>query len=89
MENVRTLTESQEQSNLPPWTTADAPRDFIENLLGAIVGVELKVSRLDGKWKLSQNRSAADRDGVIAGLVKTGSQDALAMAAIMRGESPA
>jgi transcriptional regulator len=51
-----------------PWKVSDAPGSFIEHMLDAIVGLELPISRLDGKWKVSQNRPAEDRAGVVAGL---------------------
>jgi len=51
-----------------PWSVSDAPADYVERLLAAIVGVELHVTRVDAAAKLSQNRNAADRAGVIAGL---------------------
>ena len=57
----------------------DAPDDYVQQMLRAIVGIEIAVDRLVGKWKLSQNRSAADRAGVVAGL-QAGGADAQAMA---------
>ena len=55
-----------------PWSVDDAPRAFLEGQLRAIVGVELVVSRIEAKAKLSQNRSAADVEGVLAGLRERG-----------------
>ena len=72
LENVTALTESQENLREAPWRVADAPAEFIRNMLAAIVGVELTITRLEGKWKASQNRTAADRRGVIEGLEKLG-----------------
>jgi transcriptional regulator len=54
-------------------------------MLGAIVGIEVELTSLQGKWKVSQNRSAADRDGVAAGLESLGGDEARAMAAAVRG----
>jgi transcriptional regulator len=51
-----------------PWQVGDAPGDFIDAMLKAIVGIELPIARLEGKWKVSQNRPAEDRAGVVAGL---------------------
>lgn len=62
------LTRSQEQRRLQPWSLSDAPEDYIAGMTRAIVGVEIPIARLEGKWKLSQNRPEADRAGVIAGL---------------------
>jgi transcriptional regulator len=84
LENVRSLTERQEAASEKPWRIADAPADFIEGLLKAIVGVELAIAKLEGKWKVSQNRPAADREGVIAGLQGLDSADAREMAALVK-----
>lgn len=62
------LTRSQEKSRLLPWSVADAPADYLANLMKAIVGIEIPISRMEGKWKLSQNKSDFDRAGVIEGL---------------------
>ncbi|WP_200210647.1 FMN-binding negative transcriptional regulator [Micromonospora coerulea] len=76
---VRRLTDQHEAGRPHPWSVDDAPEGFVTGQLRAIVGVELRISRLEAKWKLSQNRSAADVDGVITGLRATG-QDATATA---------
>ncbi len=55
-----------------PWEVTDAPRDFTEKLIGSIVGFEIVISELKGKWKVSQNRSPADRTSVIGGLISHG-----------------
>ena len=70
---VEDLTNRHEQGRADPWHVNDAPADYIEKMLGAIVGVEIPLTRLIGKWKLSQNRSSADRHGVVAGLGRDGS----------------
>ena len=62
------LTARHEASRPQPWSITDAPADYIEKQLGAIVGVEVEITRLEGKWKMSQNRSAEDVDGVTEGL---------------------
>jgi transcriptional regulator len=74
--NVRELTERHEAGRPQPWSVDDAPRQFIEGQLRGIVGVEVLISRIDAKFKLSQNRSAADVDGVISGLMAGGQEDA-------------
>jgi transcriptional regulator len=66
--NVTALTDQQEASFAVPWKVEDAPEDYVRKMLGAIVGVELTVTELIGKWKLSQNRTAADHDGAREGL---------------------
>jgi transcriptional regulator len=69
---VRRLTAKHEAYRDRPWSVDDAPRPFIEGQLRAIVGVELEITRIEAKAKLSQNRPAADVEGVIAGLRERG-----------------
>ncbi|MBS1217086.1 MAG: FMN-binding negative transcriptional regulator [Proteobacteria bacterium] len=85
---VSRLTRQQEAGLPQPWGIADAPADYIEQMLGAIVGIEIPVARLQGKWKVSQNRVATDRIGVIDGLVACGDAQALAMADLVDGKRP-
>lgn len=68
LEHLRTLTDTNEVIAEVPWRVADAPPDFIAKLSKAIVGIEMMVSRVEGKWKVSQNRNEQDAAGVIAGL---------------------
>ena len=68
----------------PVWAVSDAPDEFVETMLKAIVGVEIPLSSLVGKWKMSQNRSRADRDGVAAGLERGPGDAAAAMARAVR-----
>jgi transcriptional regulator len=77
---VGRLTDLHEAARPAPWAIDDAPADFIETMLGAIIGIEIELSALSGKWKVSQNRSAADRAGVVEGLRKEGGDAALAAA---------
>jgi transcriptional regulator len=72
---VRRLTAKHEAYREHPWSVDDAPRPFIEGQLKAIVGIELKITRIEAKAKLSQNRPPADIDGVIAGLRERGDND--------------
>src|SRR5471030_2299317 len=60
---VARLTRKMEAGEAVPWKMGDAPADFIKQMLGAIVGIEIEVTRLVGKWKLGQNKEAADRRG--------------------------
>lgn len=78
--HVTRLTNRQEAAFATPWKVADAPPEFIEQQLTGIVGLEIPVTRLIGKWKVNQNRSAADREGVVQALRARGDADALAMA---------
>ena len=66
--HLEQLTAQHESSRPRPWSLDDAPDGYIDRQLGAIVGVEIEITRLDGKWKMSQNRSAEDVEGVIEGL---------------------
>ena len=75
---VSRLTDRHEAGRPAPWAASDAPADFLETMLGAIVGIEITLSSLVGKWKVSQNRSAADRAGVVEGLVRERGDAALA-----------
>jgi transcriptional regulator len=81
---VTRLTERHEAARATPWAVSDAPADYIATMLRAIVGIEIPVTALTGKWKLSQNRSAADREGVARGLAEAGTADGLAMAPLVR-----
>jgi transcriptional regulator len=83
LDNVRALTDQQEASQPHPWSVDDAPADYIAGLTRAIVGVELQVLRLEGKWKVSQNRPAEDRHSVAAGLRHLGTDAALAMSTLV------
>jgi transcriptional regulator len=74
---VTRLTETHEAARAAPWHVSDAPADYVETLLKAIVGIEIPIVRLDGKWKTSQNRAAEDKLGTIAGLNEVG-HDAMA-----------
>jgi transcriptional regulator len=65
---VTRLTERHEDGRAQPWHVSDAPADFLDTMLQAIVGIEIEVTRVEGKFKLSQNRSADDRTGVVLGL---------------------
>ena len=69
---VTRLTESQESLRAQPWQVRDAPGDYINTMLKAIVGFEIPVRRMQGKWKMSQNRLPQDREGVINALGSQG-----------------
>ncbi len=62
------LTDHHEAPRAQPWAVSDAPDDYVQQMLRAIVGIEIPVTRLVGKWKISQNRSETDRLGVADGL---------------------
>lgn len=73
---VSSLTDLHEASRPAPWKVTDAPADYIAATQRAIVGIEIELTALKGKWKVSQNRSAADRAGVVQGLTSIGRADA-------------
>jgi transcriptional regulator len=70
--HVKALTEVHERRLPSPWSVDDAPADFIVSMVKAIVGMEIRITSLVGKWKLSQNRPRADVAGVISGLESYG-----------------
>ncbi len=65
---VTDITDSMERTRSAPWKVDDAPADYIATELKAIVGLEIEITAIQGKWKMSQNRSAADAQGVVHGL---------------------
>ena len=68
------LTDSQEHHRQPPWQVSDAPADYLAQAMRAIVGIEIPIATLVGKWKVSQNQPAANREGVVRGLTDTARQ---------------
>ena len=85
---IAALTQTQETPRPAPWAVSDAPEDFVTAQVRQIVGLEIEITDIRGKWKASQNRNVADRTGVVAGLEGDGDPQALAMAAVVRGVGP-
>jgi transcriptional regulator len=85
--NVEKLTNIHEQRSPVPWRVSDAPEDFIKSQLNGIVGLEIPIKRLEGKWKVSQNRDESDRNGVIEGLAKLDTPESRAMKALVEDAS--
>lgn len=81
---VGELTDTQEAFQARPWQVGDAPSDFTARMLEAIVGLEIPIERIEGKWKVSQNKARADRHGVAAGLEGRRDEHSSAMAAMVR-----
>ncbi len=81
---VSRLTHRHEAGRAEPWAVVDAPEHYIEQMLRAIVGIEIPVTKFEGKWKLSQNRGEADRAGTADGLAAEPGALAQAMAALIR-----
>lgn len=84
----RRMEHQLDDPELPPWTLADAPAEHIEQLMRGVVGIRIVVDKIEGCFKLSQNRAAADRAGAIAGLERAGTESARAMAHAMRRFDP-
>jgi transcriptional regulator len=68
MQQITQLTATHESKQVRPWQVADAPADFVEQMSRQIVGIEIPILQIFGKWKVSQNRSESDRNGVVAAL---------------------
>ena len=81
---VTKLTNRHEADRREPWHVTDAPDDYIDRQLGAIIGLEIPIARLVGKWKMSQNRPAQDRAGVVDGLLQEGGPTDAAVADLVR-----
>ena len=85
--HVTELTAQQETNEVKPWAPSDAPASFIEVMLRGIIGFRFAFTRLEGKWKMSQNRQATDRNGVVRGLETRGQGDDLEMAEFVSREA--
>jgi len=86
IEHLNALTTVHEAAFPTPWQVSDAPADYVASLLNGIVGLELPIERIEGKWKASQNRSERDRAGVVEGLERLNTPESLAMKALVAGE---
>jgi transcriptional regulator len=81
--HVEQAVATHEAARPAPWKLSDAPADYIDKMLRGIVGVELAIERLEGKWKLGQNRNDKDRQGMVEGLRGDEDPDARALAELM------
>ncbi len=88
LEVVDRLTARHEGQFAKPWSTADAPKEFIDAQLKGIVGFEIAIETLEGKRKLSQNRNSEDQAGVIDGLAASNEASDRKVSALMLGKSP-
>ena len=77
--HLEKLTDAHEAGSANPWKVSDAPEDFINQQMRGIVGLEMSIRRLEGKWKVSQNKDERDRGAVIEELDKLNTPDSLAM----------
>lgn len=82
--HVNELTDRHEAERALPWRVADAPVEYMERMLQSVVGIEIPITRLFGKWKVSQNRSDPDKLGVVAGLLERPDDVAREMASLVR-----
>jgi transcriptional regulator len=83
MRQVIALTTQQEAPFAEPWAVGDAPEDFVTAQLKGIVGIEIEITRIEGKWKASQNRPEADRKGVSEGLRRNADEASHKMAELV------
>jgi transcriptional regulator len=81
---LNNLTNIHEARSTVPWKLTDAPPDFIKSLLNGIIGLELPIHRLEGKWKVSQNRTERERNGVAQGLAEINTPESIAMKALVQ-----
>jgi transcriptional regulator len=84
-QQLETLVTHHEAGFAEPWHIADAPPDYIDKMLSAIVGIEITITEITGKWKISQNQPEANRAGVVAGLRQQGTADSLHMVELVAG----
>jgi transcriptional regulator len=85
---VAALTDEHEAPRERPWKMTDAPAPYLEKMLEMIVGFELTISSISGKWKLGQNRTAADRQGLIQGLQQSNDAAARELASLLAAREP-
>jgi transcriptional regulator len=85
---LQRLSDRHEAREPAPWRMQDLPERYLQSMLGGIIGFEIAVSRLEGKYKLSQNRPAADRPRIIAALEQRGDAESRAVAQLMREREP-
>lgn len=81
--HLEELTDTLESSQELPWKVSDAPQDFTRRMVGQLIGIEMPIDSIEGKWKVSQNRPHADQAGVIAGLKFRGGADSISMAELV------
>jgi transcriptional regulator len=83
MAHLQSLVNIHEANSPVPWKVGDAPADYIASQVKGIVGLEMAIERIEGKWKVSQNRSEQDRRGVARGLAELNTAESLAMKALV------
>lgn len=88
LDHLKSLVDENERIAEFPWAVSDAPPDYIAGEMRAIVGIELEVSRVEGKWKASQNRNDEDAAAAIGGLQSLGTPSSEAMCELIRERRP-
>jgi transcriptional regulator len=88
LSHLTALTTQHEAPSPSPWHVSDAPADYISSQIKGIIGIELPISRIEGKWKVSQNKSERTRLAVEQGLEDLHTPEALAMRDLVRGKRP-
>ena len=83
LKHLEGLTDIHEAASPVPWKVSDAPKEYIRTMLNGIVGLELPIRRLEGKWKMSQNRNERDRRAVVEGLNTLDTPDSRATKALV------
>jgi transcriptional regulator len=81
---VTRLTDTHESGRQEPWKVTDAPREYVDRMLEAIVGIEIPLEKMTGKWKVSQNHTPANRQGVAAGLAAQEDEKSQAVGLLVR-----
>jgi transcriptional regulator len=84
LQHLRTLTDQNEAALETPWSVDDAPPDYIKALAKTIIGIEIAIETIEGKWKVSQNRPAADRRKVVKELLALDSPESVEMAKLVK-----
>lgn len=84
--HLNSLTETHEASSATPWKVSDAPADYVSSIAKGIVGIELAIDRLEGKWKVSQNQNEQTRASVADGLAALDTESSLAVRLLVQGE---
>lgn len=81
---IGSLSDIHEAGRDDPWKITDAPEKYIRGQMKGIVGLEIEIAELTGKWKMSQNKNEADKAGILAGLTHDGDENALEMIRVMK-----
>ncbi|MEM8852575.1 MAG: FMN-binding negative transcriptional regulator [Pseudomonadota bacterium] len=84
MDHLADLTRRNESHRPAPWATTDAPATFMERQLKGLVGIEIEITALSGKWKMSQNKAAADQAGVATGLLSEETEEAATVSRLVK-----